>query len=281
MKKSFFIEFSKKLNKKERELLQLLNFQKNFTSISFEKLFDIFELKDEEKILNLEKYLSKLFQKHLILLDENKNIIQRIHIFINYSIKNNEIIFQFNPDILNENISKLLIFKEQYSYRLYQYINNSQEKNFQITLKEIREIFQIENTYERFFDIEKNILKPTFKDLNLIGKLNVLYTKEKLGEYKNGKIIGIKVSKQEGPVLTLTKSFKNLFELHSELMKIYKDLSGENSYLSTYHFNSKLLIKIYNIKDGETLIYSTKNLIFHITYNKIKPCLIRIYKKKD
>ncbi|SJZ52869.1 Initiator Replication protein [Cetobacterium ceti] len=281
MQKSFFIEFSKKLNKKERELLQLLNFQKNFTSISFEKLFDIFELKDEEKILNLEKYLSKLFQKHFILLDENKNIIQRIHIFINYSIKNNEIIFQFNPDILNENISKLLIFKEQYSYRLYQYINNSQEKNFQITLEEIREIFQIQNTYERFFDIEKNILKPTFKDLNLIGKLNVLYTKEKLGEYKNGKIIGIKVSKQEGPLLTLTKSFKNLFELHSELMKLYKELNGENSYLSTYHFNSKLLIKIYNIKDGETLIYSTKNLIFNITYNKLSPCLIQIYKKKD
>ena len=106
-----------------------------------------------------------------------------------------------------------------------------------------------------------------------------------MGNKKSAKILGIKIIKEHKksdsnetkPIFTLTKTFKNLFELHSELMEIYKKLKGDISYISNYHFNSKLLVKIYNIKNDETLIYTYKEFTFKILYRKESPTVIEIF----
>ncbi len=283
--KNIFIEFSKKLSKKERGFLRSVDITSNLATIHLETLYKIFEIKEEPKVLELEKLLFKFFSKNIVINDLNSNLKKRFNILNSYSLEKDYIIFEFSSHILDEKIQKILKFKERYSYRFYQKILNNEKNILNISMETLRDILEIQETYDRFYDIEKNLLKPIFKDLTTIGELNIKYEKDKIGEYKSAKILGIKIIKNYDcpennvikPIFTLTKTFKNLFELHNELMEIYKRLKGDTSYISNYHFNSKLLVKIYNIKNDETLIYTYKEFTFKILYKKDLPTIIEIF----
>ncbi len=283
--KNIFIEFSKKLSKKERDFLRSVDITSNLATIHLETLYKIFEIKEEPKVLELEKLLFKFFSKNIVINDLNSNLKKRFNILNSYSLEKDYIIFEFSSHILDEKIQKILKFKERYSYRFYQKILNNEKNILNISMETLRDILEIQETYDRFYDIEKNLLKPIFKDLTTIGELNIKYEKDKIGEYKSAKILGIKIIKNYDcpennvikPIFTLTKTFKNLFELHNELMEIYKRLKGDTSYISNYHFNSKLLVKIYNIKNDETLIYTYKEFTFKILYKKDLPTIIEIF----
>ena len=57
-------------------------------------------------------------------------------------------------------------------------------------------------------------------------------------------------------------SFKNLFELHSEILHyLHKNTLSQ---LSTYMF----LVKLYTLKDQGTLLLTDKNLTIKVQYNK-------------
>lgn len=283
--KNIFIEFSKKLSKKERDFLKSVDITSNSVTIHLETLYKIFEIKEEPKVLELEKLLFKFFSKNIVINDLNSNLKKRFNILNSYSLEKDYITFEFSSHILDEKIQKILNFKERYSYRFYQEILNNEKNILNISMETLRDILEIQETYDRFYDIEKNLLKPIFKDLTTIGELNIKYEKDKIGEYKSAKILGIKIIKNYDcpeknvvkPIFTLTKTFKNLFELHNELMEIYKRLRGDTSYISNYHFNSKLLVKIYNIKNDETLIYTYKEFTFKILYKKDLPTIIEIF----
>lgn len=283
--KNIFIEFSKKLSKKERDFLRSVDISSNSITVHLETLYKIFEVKEEPKVIELEKLLFKFFSKNITIIDSNSNFKKRFNILNSYFFERDYVIFEFSSHILDEKIKKMLKFKERYSYRFYQEILNSEKSILNISMNNLRDILEIQETYDRFYDIEKNLLKPIFKDLTTIGELDIEYEKDKSGEYKSAKILGIKIIKdyknsetnEVKPIFTLTKTFKNLFELHSELMEIYKKLKGDTSYISNYHFNSKLLVKIYNIKNDETLIYTYKEFTFKILYRKDLPTIIEIF----
>lgn len=283
--KNIFIEFSKKLSKKERDFLRSVDISSNSVTVHLETLYKIFEVKEEPKVIELEKLLFKFFSKNITVIDSNLNLKKRFNILNSYFFERDYVIFEFSSHILDEKIKKMLKFKERYSYRFYQEILNSEKSILNISMNNLRDILEIQETYDRFYDIEKNLLKPIFKDLTTIGELDIEYEKDKSGEYKSAKILGIKIIKdyknsevnEVKPIFTLTKTFKNLFELHSELMEIYKKLKGDTSYISNYHFNSKLLVKIYNIKNDETLIYTYKEFTFKILYRKDLPTIIEIF----
>lgn len=283
--KNIFIEFSKKLSKKERDFLRSVDISSNSVTVHLETLYKIFEVKEEPKVIELEKLLFKFFSKNVTIIDSNSNLKKRFNILNSYFFERDYVIFEFSSHILDEKIKKMLKFKERYSYRFYQEILNSEKSILNISMNNLRDILEIQETYDRFYDIEKNLLKPIFKDLTTIGELDIEYEKDKSGEYKSAKILGIKIIKdyknsetnEVKPIFTLTKTFKNLFELHSELMEIYKKLKGDTSYISNYHFNSKLLVKIYNIKNDETLVYTYKEFTFKILYRKDLPTIIEIF----
>ncbi|WP_298065131.1 replication initiation protein [uncultured Cetobacterium sp.] len=283
--KNIFIEFSKKLSKKERDFLRSVDISSNSVIVHLETLYKIFEVKEEPKVIELEKLLFKFFSKNITIIDSNSNLKKRFNILNSYFFERDYVIFEFSSHILDEKIKKMLKFKERYSYRFYQEILNSEKSILNISMNNLRDILEIQETYDRFYDIEKNLLKPIFKDLTTIGELDIEYEKDKSGEYKSAKILGIKIIKdyknsetnEVKPIFTLTKTFKNLFELHSELMEIYKKLKGDTSYISNYHFNSKLLVKIYNIKNDETLVYTYKEFTFKILYRKDLPTIIEIF----
>lgn len=287
--KNIFIEFSKKLSKKERDFLRSVDISSSSVTVHLETLYKIFEVKEEPKVMELEKLLFKFFSKNITVIDSNLNFKKRFNILNSYFFERDYVIFEFSSHILDEKIKKMLKFKERYSYRFYQEILNSEKNILNISMNNLRDILEIQETYDRFYDIEKNLLKPIFKDLTTIGELDIEYEKNKVGEYKSAKILGIKIIKdyknsetnEVKPIFTLTKPFKNLFELHSELMEIYKKLKGDTSYISNYHFNSKLLVKIYNIKNDETLIYTYKEFTFKILYRKDLPTIIEIFENLE
>lgn len=287
--KNIFIEFSKKLSKKERDFLRSVDISSSSVTVHLETLYKIFEVKEEPKVIELEKLLFKFFSKNIVITDSNLNLKKRFNILNSYFFEKNYVTFEFSSHILDEKIKKILKFKERYSYRFYQGILNSEKNILNISMNNLRDILEIQETYDRFYDIEKNLLKPIFKDLTTIGELDIEYEKDKVGEYKSAKILGIKIIKDYKnsetndvkPIFTLTKTFKNLFELHSELMEIYKKLKGDSSYISNYHFNSKLLVKIYNIKNDETLIYTYKEFTFNILYRKDLPTIIEIFENLE
>ena len=283
--KNIFIEFSKKLSKKERDFLRSVDINSSSVTVHLETLYKIFEVKEEPKIMELEKLLFKFFSKNIVITDSNLNLKKRFNILNSYFFEKDYVSFEFSSHILDEKIKKILKFKERYSYRFYQEILNNEKNILNISTNSLRDLLDIQETYDRFYDIEKNLLKPIFKDLITIGELDIEYEKNKVGEYKSAKILGIKIVKDYKssetnavkPIFSLTKTFKNLFELHSELMEIYKKLKGDTSYISNYHFNSKLLVKIYNIKNDETLIYIYKEFTFKILYRKDLPTVIEIF----
>lgn len=283
--KNIFIEFSKKLSKKERDFLRSVDINSSSVTVHLETLYKIFEVKEEPKIMELEKLLFKFFSKNIVITDSNLNLKKRFNILNSYFFEKDYVSFEFSSHILDEKIKKILKFKERYSYRFYQEILNNEKNILNISMNSLRDLLDIQETYDRFYDIEKNLLKPIFKDLITIGELDIEYEKNKVGEYKSAKILGIKIVKdykssetnEVKPIFSLTKTFKNLFELHSELMEIYKKLKGDTSYISNYHFNSKLLVKIYNIKNDETLIYTYKEFTFKILYRKDLPTVIEIF----
>lgn len=287
--KNIFIEFSKKLSKKERDFLRSVDISSSSVTVHLETLYKIFEVKEEPKVIELEKLLFKFFSKNIVITDSNLNLKKRFNILNSYFFEKDYVTFEFSSHILDEKIKKILKFKERYSYRFYQEILNSEKNILNISMNNLRNILEIQETYDRFYDIEKNLLKPIFKDLTTIGELDIEYEKDKVGEYKSAKILGIKIIKDYKnsetndvkPIFTLTKTFKNLFELHSELMEIYKKLKGDSSYISNYHFNSKLLVKIYNIKNDETLIYTYKEFTFKILYRKDLPTIIEIFENLE
>ena len=287
--KNIFIEFSKKLSKKERDFLRSVDINSSSVTVHLETLYKIFEVKEEPKVIELEKLLFKFFSKNIVITDSNLNLKKRFNILNSYFFEKDYVTFEFSSHILDEKIKKILKFKERYSYRFYQEILNSEKNILNISMNNLRDILEIQETYDRFYDIEKNLLKPIFKDLTTIGELDIEYEKDKVGEYKSAKILGIKIIKdyknsetnEVKPIFTLTKTFKNLFELHSELMEIYKKLKGDTSYISNYHFNSKLLVKIYNIKNDETLVYTYKEFTFKILYRKDLPTIIEIFENLE
>ena len=287
--KNIFIEFSKKLSKKERDFLRSVDISSSSVTVHLETLYKIFEVKEEPKVIELEKLLFKFFSKNIVITDSNLNLKKRFNILNSYFFEKDYVTFEFSSHILDEKIKKILKFKERYSYRFYQEILNSEKNILNISMNNLRDILEIQETYDRFYDIEKNLLKPIFKDLATIGELDIEYEKDKVGEYKSAKILGIKIIKDYKnsetndikPIFTLTKTFKNLFELHSELMEIYKKLKGDSSYISNYHFNSKLLVKIYNIKNDETLVYTYKEFTFKILYRKDLPTIIEIFENLE
>lgn len=360
LEKDIQIEFSKYLNKKEKNLLNIVDIKGRSIPISLDILYNIFEVKTQGEV---EKILSRLLNKNLILSSNETSYMSKISILQSFYIIEKNLILTFSDEIKKSfmigtdyeklGINKILTFREKFTYRLYQYIRRTKKNKINLSIEKIRELLEIKETYKRFYDIEKNLLKPIFKDLEDNGKIILKYTKVKSGDFKSAKILGILIEKidvednskiiineimglikkevinfseiyslilkylsnygeeyvrkkvdytlknykdnfdyflkrslennfeviEAEPNILIEKEFKNLFELHSEILKLLRAEKKDNSYSPTYLFNSKFLIKIYNLKDDETLICEEKDFTLKIHYKKRERSMIKLYLK--
>lgn len=84
----------------------------------------------------------------------------------------------------------------------------------------------------------------------------------------------VPADKLENPDLIIEKNYKNIFEMHSDILNFVH--KHNLSQLSTYMF----LVKLYSLKDQDTKIFSDKSFSIKVTYNKNSLSRIEFYIKK-
>lgn len=115
-----------------------------------------------------------------------------------------------------------------------------QNRDIEVSLEELRDIFEIsKESYDRFFDFEKNILKPLVEKINNYSNFVIEYEKIKKGENKNNKVIGIKfkihnieIEKNKGETNYLIQIIKNMITDYQEIWE------SINSSIQHYGFES-------------------------------------------
>lgn len=197
-------EFNKKITLKERYFFNFLMkeaIKRKKLIITLEEKFFLDFLKEK----NIDRFLNLLFEKKIIITDNNKNFLgflnlipcflkkDNLYIFFvseriydYFTTKENSII-KYQLDILlkidNENIKNL------YFYLLTEFNN---ENEIIIDKKDLKNILGIEKGYDRFFDLENKFIYPTLTLLKETSNLDIIYTKIKGKNVKNSKIIKIK-----------------------------------------------------------------------------------------
>ena len=197
------INFSKHLTKKEKIFFKYLKEQK-YNHISLEKLISMLKLESQEEAI---KFLILLKNKTIILSSIDKNYYIYLNIIQSFYINNGIIYISFSDEIASSfkkgsyferlGLNNILILEEKFSYRLYQYICSSNEKKIYISMEDLRELLEINHSYQRFYDIEKNFLIPIFEDIHKNCNKKFSYRKKKDGEYKGARILGINIIKDD------------------------------------------------------------------------------------
>ncbi|RRD39383.1 RepB family plasmid replication initiator protein [Leptotrichia sp. OH3620_COT-345] len=273
--KKINVTFLKPLNKKEKDFLKYLfvrfkllkHFEKT-SIISDIPLNDLLQYLKYTSIQQLQKFLNNLLSKKLVYsVSSNKKLIitGTFPILSSYSIVYNEIDFLFSKELLLARkintlfamlrIDFLIFMGDEFSYNLYIYLISSQtENNFiEVSLRELKEILNTGNKYDRFFDFEKKVLKKSVDDINLFSDIELQYEKIKIGEFKNNRVDKIKFtlkSKTEND-----KLLKNI-KLTDNINKILDMVKGD---IKDFHTTFEL-IKNYIIKRNFDYVY--KNTVF-------------------
>ncbi|MGL4534628.1 MAG: hypothetical protein ACRCUA_06185, partial [Fusobacteriaceae bacterium] len=204
-KNNIFLFNDKKFNKKEQEFLTLIRDKyelKNQDSLIFNK-------KELEQITKhketIEFFLEKFSKRkiNLCLNEKDKSIFfASFSIFDFYFRSGDDYKFFLSSslkhlkeiDIFKKlDLLLILLFKSENSFPLYLHMmRNMNQGEFLLTKNELKEILGVEQeSYERFFDFEKIILKPVLEDINNLTQYNISYNKIKNTEGSTSKIIKI------------------------------------------------------------------------------------------
>lgn len=256
MKKN--LESSLFLNEKD------VNIKFNKSFLKKEKILFEFLIKDKENILNNNIQIPILKIKRLLTLGELESILkifQRLtekiinytifrfdileqkgafSIISSYCIEKNYIkvvfteefrsIFKKNSYFQMNDFDIFLFLQNDYAITLYNLFkfNISMNKSIEISIYKLKNILGLENSYDRFFDFEKMILKPTFKEIAQVTKKNIEYVKIKNKDASNSKIIGLllkinDINEQEKFTLTnsIIEKIEHITPLKEDKKEIY------------------------------------------------------------
>lgn len=269
---SFFFEFEKKISKEEQELIILLlnEFEKNKLSCNFKmdisQCLNYFKEKNIKFILQLiDTFLHKSFNFHFynkesntLLIKGSFNLINSISYNEDFIIFNmaNELLEAYNKDsIFNKvHLNTLIKFRLESSIKLYLKLIKSFDRQgeFQIPLNTLKKLFNSENSYDRFYDFEKNILNEAVFEINKFSEYYLKYEKVKLGSGKTNRIVGInfkfqnkiltRIKKEANDLMGLIKENVNNFDLVLEKLHEYLQNNSykyvkENVLYAFEHFN--------------------------------------------
>lgn len=90
-------------------------------------------------------------------------------------------------------IKSFFYFRQKAMGNFFNFIlNNTGNDNFQVSLEKLKNILDVNtDTYNRFFDLEKFVLKPLIEKINEYSLFSINYKKIKNGENKNNKVIAL------------------------------------------------------------------------------------------
>lgn len=204
------VSYEKKLNNDEHSFLLFfldkleINPTREFLDLSISEIKTIMNTKNTDDILDtLNKFVHKYLQYSFNLGSET--VVGGFFPLISSVKFNNDLLFFYFNKELQEAFSKnsifekfhlstLMKFRISQSIILYQelikYINNF--SSFEMSLDKIKELFNLSDSYDRFYDFEKNILKLSVKEINEFSNYYVEYEKIKTNEGKTSKVISLK-----------------------------------------------------------------------------------------
>ncbi|MGL4969836.1 MAG: hypothetical protein ACRC5B_06740, partial [Fusobacteriaceae bacterium] len=172
--------------------------------------FIIFTTKELEQIVKegaaIQDFLDKFCKRriNLSLTEKNKTIFFASFPIFDFYIKNGsdyKFYFSNSLECLKEidffkelDLLLILLFKNENSFYLYWHmLKNRNQGEFSLSRNELKDILGVEQeSYERFFDFEKTILKPILEDINNLTKYNISYSKIKNSEGSTSKIVEIR-----------------------------------------------------------------------------------------
>ena len=245
--KNFDIElyFEKKISKNEKNFLRLLlreysDQRNNFVEVLKSKVCKLFNFSSDEEIIS---FLDRFMKKKVLysIRNEEKNIGSgAFHVLSSYFLQDESIICMLSTEILlsfsknnffhSINLNSILNFENNNSTQLYlKFLGKHQaEGEMDFSIEELRNLFSVGDAYDRYYDFEKNILKPVIDDLNKYSDFEITYSKLKSGEAHSCRIIGIKFDfknkfvkekkEEANQLLSLVKNEVKDFELVHKIL---------------------------------------------------------------
>lgn len=232
---SFFMEFDKKLNKDEQNFLIFLIDQlenkkiEKKLDLKFDFIINKLNFKNIDEAINT---LDKFSQKYIKYSFVNKSCEELIigGFFpiissIKYSkdsiniVVAEEILESYKTDSIfsKVHLSTLIKFKLSYSVKLYQKLINHADSNyFEISVKNLKELFELTDCYDRFYDFEKNILDLAITEINSYSEYSIAYEKVKSNDGTANKIVSLKFSFHNKYIVKIQKESNELFSLIKE-----------------------------------------------------------------
>ncbi|MGL5981853.1 MAG: hypothetical protein ACRCZR_00880 [Cetobacterium sp.] len=216
-KNDLFIDTDKKLNKKERDFLEVIREKykgKNEKYIIFTEKELVNILKEKSSIVDfLDKFSKRRI--HLKMIEKNEEIFFSSFSIFDFYLRNRDeyrlyvsrSLKSLKESGIFDDIDLLLIllFKDKKSFQLYlAMIKNRNQNGFLISRDNLKELLGVgQENYERFYDFEKTILKPALDDINQLTKYNIEYSKIKNSDGFTSKIMEIefKFSHKLSPIL--------------------------------------------------------------------------------
>ena len=272
--KKIKILFSKALNKKEKHFLKFLfteyKLLEKFEKTAILQDVELDEILDVLKFIRFEqlkKFLDNLQVKKLeftILSNDKIVLYGRFPILVSYNVVYSKIEFQFAREIQsarkNNTLFSLLRFDflifmgDETTYNFYTYLISDKNYNNDtvITLKRLKEMFDTEDKYERFFDFEKQVLKKTIETINLFSDIKIAYKKIKVGEHINNKVEKIRFKIMDNNKTSEEKNKELVQNINSVMDLIKNDVKNFHSIYE--------LIKTYILKKNYDYVY--KNVLF-------------------
>jgi len=272
--KKIKILFSKALNKKEKHFLKFLfteyKLLEKFEKTAILQDVELDEILDVLKFIRFEqlkKFLDNLQVKKLeftILSNDKIVLYGRFPILVSYNVVYSKIEFQFAREIQsarkNNTLFSLLRFDflifmgDETTYNFYTYLISDKNYNNDtvITLKRLKEMFDTEDKYERFFDFEKQVLKKTIETINLFSDIKIAYKKIKVGEHINNKVEKIRFKIMDNNKTSKEKNKELVQNINSVMDLIKNDVKDFHSIYE--------LIKTYILKKNYDYVY--KNVLF-------------------
>ena len=186
------IRLNKNFSSTEKEFFELLLFNFDLTSA-----YISLDSKDLMKILNLDTdtklqdFLLKITDKKVIYsITEEDTVIysgsfspvasyfqkkEKIYILTAEELK----MFLTEENIFSHfNFKKFIFMEKNLSLILYNHLNNILPGNtLSATIAELKELFELDDSYSRTYDFEKHILKKVVKNINKYTDLEVKYEK--------------------------------------------------------------------------------------------------------
>ena len=224
-REDFKIEFQPKLTSKEKGLLRyLLDAQKgrgsNKIKVSVADVCSKMGILEDE----IDIYIKKLLKKQFSISQGREKLYSNLFEYIKFQDSN--IFFAFvkkifaeldgNKNFLGIDLTPFIYFNEKSTGELYlNLLNNFNDTNTELTysLDDFKEMLDIRDSYGRFYDFERFVLKKLIKDINENTSLAISYKRVQKTDKKGSKVTGITIILSSGKLYSKKSSVEEILDL--------------------------------------------------------------------